>query len=1138
MQTFQLNHCSVDLADRKVRWPEGPEHSLTQLEAGLLEHLVARAGRVASRDELLERVWGYDAKVVSRAVDTTVKRVRQKIEVDPANPEHLLTEWGTGYRLVGLRTGEQAPPPIGDLVLVCSVVVGARHLHRDEPEAWAQSLGVFSQLAREELADSGGYLVRQDADEILAAFSSCRHAVEWCLDVQERLHRAQWPPAILAHPEGEPIEIDAHVVLRGLRVAMAIHQGGARAITNADSGRVEYAGTGVRTVRALAADTAPGAIRAEFPIFAASGTSLVFREVHGTARLDAFERAFEGRSRVATTRGRVRTSIFGRSAEIEQLTASLQRHRMVTILGPGGVGKTTLATELAAALDRAPSRWRFVALEQARTEEELVSAIADALPVELSVPDLQAGVEWIGAALADRSLDLLLILDNLEQLPPGIAGILQSWLERAPRLWILGTSRRPVGVVDEDVFALGPLGLQASVGLLSARIRVARGGVPCTDDEVEHLEVIAKELEGIPLALELAAARAPLLGVEGIRTRIGDSLRLLARGPAKVSRHQSMTEAIAWSWALLEPWEAAAMSQLSVFTGPFSAAAAEAVVDLSSWPNAPWTLDVLDDLQRHSLIRTTDSATDPRLTMLVPIRQYAERQYAERQYAERQSDDPAPAMLRMARFLAGRGDPEWLDALDGPDEGRRRTQLAAEAPDLQRAVDWAFEEGRHDLAARCWLALAHYFDRFAPAGPTLARWREPDPGLDPLLAARCTLSLGRLRRQARGAAAALEDFERAVERARTVDDARVLGRACAWLYLVRFECGHTASETVLLEAIEASRRAGDAPTEAFAGMLRGVSMSMAGRADTSVELLEDALAIARSCGATSLRGRILTNLGSSLHARGRLERAARTYDAALPLHERAGNRRSLGCLHINRGNLAVADGRLDDAIAEFDQALRILRANANPMEEGIALLNLGQLYVVRGQLDSAQRNLERAIRLSRRTDNRPSLAYATTNLADVARLRGDLVEAERLAREAIAIHREAAHPQALSGALLVHAEILWALGDPKRSGDLARQVLDLNDGLETPQLQGRAWLLQGRAIAEQGGDPTEVLDRARRLLLEARDQEGIGLVWAARAQGGDPIARTEAERVAAALGAGPDSSLGRAISRTRTRPGP
>ncbi len=309
----------------------------------------------------------------------------------------------------------------------------------------------------------------------------------------------------------------------------------------------------------------------------------------------------------------------------EELLNAVQRRidegaRLVSIVGTGGVGKTRLATHFAARClgDFGGGTW-FCDLSQARTLDGVVSAVARGLDISLGKTD---PVEQLSHSLASRGPSLVL-LDNLEQVVQICRRPLGHWLDHAPDARFIVTSREVLGIQGEHVIAIEPLPHGDAVALFRERDGTARARPHSTEDRLA-IERLADVLDGLPLAIELAAARLRVMAPRTLLARIGQRFQLLASREDPEGRQSTLKGAFDWSWDLLSPPEKASLAQTSVFVGGFSLEAAEAVVELGLFPRAPTVLDVVHSLVDKSFIRVGEEG---RLSLLESIRQYADEQF-------------------------------------------------------------------------------------------------------------------------------------------------------------------------------------------------------------------------------------------------------------------------------------------------------------------------------------------------------------------------------------------------------------------------------------------------------------------------------------------------------------------------------
>lgn len=480
--------------------------------------------------------------------------------------------------------------------------------------------------------------------------------------------------------------------------------------------------------------------------------------------------------------------LLGRGPALRALADELARHRLLTLVGPGGVGKTTLALAVAHQISAGQASAQQSGVPHASPADRATDGVwlvrlddLDALDDHggLDEPSRSASLcravartvglgdacgesaEALAQALAP--LHLLLLLDNAEHLADRLAAPLALWLQRAPHLAVLVTSQKPLRLSDERVFAVPPLDLPAptasapaqranpAVALMLHAVQAQRPGWQASDADLADLAAIACALDGLPLALELAAARLPLLGAAGVRQRLGARLQMLTTGRADApARHRTLRASIDWSVGLLPPLPARVLARVAVFAGGFSVDAAQAVLAPALPEADEWAiLDALALLQDMALLAgpavaatqapaDSGAAGSPRLRLLDSVRLFGLEQLAQdHDLAAAQADHRAWVLKR---FLAAEdaylamGVDAWLTPLE-PDSqnliaamerGLQALETASgpQAPLVQGQVPLARDQAplARDLASLA-AACTHFCLR-AGLGPTLKRWRD------------------------------------------------------------------------------------------------------------------------------------------------------------------------------------------------------------------------------------------------------------------------------------------------------------------------------------------------------------------------------------------------------------------------------
>ncbi|HSO37755.1 MAG TPA: AAA family ATPase, partial [Labilithrix sp.] len=564
--------------------------------------------------------------------------------------------------------------------------------------------------------------------------------------------------------------------------------------------------------------------------------------------MPAAERTFPS-SEVTRTRRIAGPRLYGRDDDLARLRAKLRSGaRIVTLFGPGGIGKTALASEVAR-LEAGAEGVVFVDLAESRDAEGVCSVLGRALGVPLD-PRREPS-EHLALLLGGRRV---IVLDACDRAVDAVAALLRSWTVANPEAVFVVTSRELLGLTEEHAYEVGPLGVPApgehdsdAVTFFLARVAQTRHGDLSAIDPAIIADIV-RSLEGIPLALELAAGRMAVLSPAELRARLASRLGVLtSRLRTEHPRQRTMRAAIEWSWTLLEPHEQAALRHLSVFRGGFDAEAAEAVIDLGGYPAAPGVVDVLQSLRAKSFVRGSESGVGLRLGLYEVIRELSDE-------ALREAGEEAATVARHAAHFVHQVA-AWGSALGTPRESAAHARLTTELDNLL-AVQARALEGRtsggvtdaflvlENLESIVWTSL--------PAHASLAlmdRALAAAEGAPVARELRCSLLLRRARTiHLMGRPGAREAAELALSLAVGVGDARLEGEALARLGSVDGTEGDARGASERLRKAIAILTKRDPRLAANAQRALGIALRTLGEVEEARMAHEEALAIRARLG--------------------------------------------------------------------------------------------------------------------------------------------------------------------------------------------------------------------------------------------------------------------------------------------------
>ena len=814
--------------------------------------------------------------------------------------------------------------PTGTVTFLFTDIEGSTRLLQTLGRGYSDILERHTAILRQAVASRQGVEFGTEGDAFFAVFRSAVQAVEATVAAQRGLANERWPrgcrvAARMGLHTGEgAVGADGYVGLdvhRAARVANAAH-GGQVLISGATRALVEGALPTDSALRDLGIHRLKDIDRPEHLY------QLVINDLP-----DDFPpiRTLDARQ---TNLPVERTSFIGREREIAEVVDFLRETRLLTLTGPGGTGKTRLAVKAAAHLvNRYTDGVYFVDLSPITDHGLLPAAVAHAL--QLREQPGRRSLETLIEHLSGRHL--LLILDNLEHLLEGAdtVGIL---LDAAPRLTILATSRIPLHIGGEREFPVPPLALpdagqaadpaifgqQEAVRLFVERAIAVRPGFRLTAENAAAIGQIAIRLDGLPLAIELAAGRAKLLDPDEIWKRLGARLDLLVGGARDLPpRQRTLRAAIEWSYDLLDPDTQRLFARLAAFNGGWTLDAAEAVcapgLDSS-------ILDGLGVLLDHSLIRVADAAPAKRLVMLDTIHEYA----AGRLAASGEADD-----------IRRRHADYYVDLVEDRSSASPERapwparSLEAERDNVRAALGWALDAAEAQIGLRIAAAVWQVWPRrdLAEGRGWLERLLAiPASRQRDAIRARALTSLGAVTLYLGEGEAGQAALEEAVAIARELRDARLLAYAIDPLEVSLRAAGDLdAAEAVLVEGVASAGEAGESVTAAALRGRLGFIQVFRGDPDAAVGPLRESVAALREAGDTSKLVWYVATLGTAEVFAGDLAAAEQDFRELLAMSHAAADPMALGAAITGLGFVASAQGRHERLARLWGVAERVRR---------------------------------------------------------------------------------------------------------------------------------------------------------------------------------------------------------------------
>jgi predicted ATPase/class 3 adenylate cyclase len=843
------------------------------------------------------------------------------------------------------------------IAVVYTDMVGySRLIGLDDAGTLARLRALRANLIDPTIEEHGGRIVQTGGDSLLTAFDSIDGAIRCAVKVQQRV-----PVLDGDQPPGRAIRFRV-----GINIGDAIADG------------TDLHGEAVNVAARLQAECPPGGICVSRSVrdHVHGRLDLVFEplgrlHLKNIARpveafvvtLDADRPTPEPAPACPNNLPQLANMLIGRERDVAEIEALLSRYRLVTLVGGGGVGKTSLSLQVGAdLLIRFPDGVWFIEMGPLDRAEQVGEAVAAVFG--LPVQGQRSATDAIAIFL--RSRRLLLILDNCEHVIAAAAKLADTFLKTCPGVYLLATSREALSVAGEHAYPVPLLDVpprseslttaqamgHSAVQLFVERAAAALGRFALTDESAPIVAEICRKLDGIPLAIELAAPRLKVLRPKELLARLDDQLHLLTRGSrAAVPRQQTLRAAIEWSYALLSEAEQAMLRRLGVFAGSFTLEAVAAVAVGTPGEESD-VFDVLTGLVDKSLAVSLSGAGENRYRLLESTRAFALEKLTASRYAalaRRLCEHMTTVFERADRTWPTTPSVDWLAAYE------------PELDNLRAALGWSLGPDGDPALGLKLVSYAQWMWRELSLVQERQRWLELaltyiDDSTSPAVEARIRLGLG-------------------------------------WY----FYGGDRGRLSHNLRAIELMRQVGGEPVLLGQALTQaGLSTSRHGDVTEAEQYHDEALLVLRRCGRTKRLANALLSAGGTRTTAGDLKAARALVEEALVLSKALGDVRVSDACEAQLAMIAAAAGQLPEAIDRASRAVETSRRHGTLTAEFIALHWLGALLILHDQIEPGRTAALRAFELSRALGN-VGFPHAINQLALVLAVHGECDVAARLA---------------------------------------------------------------------------------------------------------------------------------------------
>jgi predicted ATPase/class 3 adenylate cyclase len=848
--------------------------------------------------------------------------------------------------------------PSGTVTFLFTDIEGSTKLAHELPNTWESLRERHHSILRDTIEANHGYVFQIIGDAFCVAFHTVADGLNAAVEAQRELQRDEW---------GET----------PIKVRMGLHTGSAQFngtdyrgyLTMAKVQRIMSVAYGGQV---LLSNASAELLHTELP----AGITLRDMKEHRLKGLPDPERLWQviapnlqenfpplqSLKEVPNNLPVQLTSFIGREKEVKQIKTRLERNRLVTLTGSGGVGKTRLSIQVASELlDEYPNGVWLVELAPVTDPALVTQTVCNTLDItpQGKTDALNVLTDYL------HSKKLLLVMDNCEHLIDACAQLSETLLLTCHDLRIFASSREALGIEGESAYRVPSLSLADShsdlktigqceaVRLFLERAKTILPGYALTERNARTIAQICQRLDGIALAIELAASRVKILKVEQIRERLDDAFRLLTGGSrTALPRQQTLRGTIDWSYNLLSVEERTVLRGLSVFVGGWTLAAAESVCNNENM------LDLLTRLVDKSLVAVDrDHINEPRYYLLETVRQYAREKLAESGEGEQIRARHLEYFLKLAQRaepeLYGAGQIEWSQKLEDEYENTRA------------ALEWSLQGNPsmgQQLAATVWWSWE-----------LNGHLREGYEWLEKMLA--------------------VNSEEKTIIRAKLLTGA-------GWLTSM-LGLGEQFGQSFCEASIVLFRELEDEQSTALSlFVLSALAMSRSDYAQT-LALTEKSRELFRKAGNKwGVRSAFL-QLGNIARAQENFEQAQKSYEESLLLAKEIGDQEGFGVALLSLGSIAEKQGDDERAIELYEEALHIEKVVRHKIAISWALVALGVIHIRRGDYAKAEALLDESIEICRKTGKQADIAYSLQALGMIACYQGNYLKARSLYTESL-----------------------------------------------------------------------------------------------------------------------------------------